>query len=157
MFNITQVICKSGTCRGTQGMGITIENIAHMLQLKLGIVWPEMLSQKGCFYWFIFILLSKSHHDSFLGNIGSHVYSMLQVFWAILLFCQVVLLLDVNVVLMSHMHTLNDIWFGKSIPKRVSWDRTCTCQVKICPTNVPLFSIKGWGSVTYNVTYVQYF
>ncbi len=32
---------------------------------------------------------------------GSHVYFLLQVFWVILLFCQVVLLSDINVVLMS--------------------------------------------------------
>ncbi len=32
---------------------------------------------------------------------GSHVYFLLQVFWVILLFCQIVLLSDINVVLMS--------------------------------------------------------
>ncbi len=32
---------------------------------------------------------------------GSHVYLLLQVFWVILLFCQIVLLPDINVVLMS--------------------------------------------------------
>ncbi len=31
---------------------------------------------------------------------GSHVYFQLQVFWVILLFCQIVLLFDINVVLM---------------------------------------------------------
>ncbi len=31
---------------------------------------------------------------------GSHVYFLLQVFWVILLFCQIVLLFDINVVLM---------------------------------------------------------
>ncbi len=32
---------------------------------------------------------------------GSHVYFLLQVFWVILLFCQIVLLFDINVVLTS--------------------------------------------------------
>ncbi len=32
---------------------------------------------------------------------GSHVYFLLQVFWVMLLFCQIVLLSDINVVLMS--------------------------------------------------------
>ncbi len=32
---------------------------------------------------------------------GSHVYFLLQVFWVTLLFCQIVLLSDINVVLMS--------------------------------------------------------
>ncbi len=32
---------------------------------------------------------------------GSHVYFLLQVFWVILLFCQLVLLFDINVVLTS--------------------------------------------------------
>ncbi len=31
---------------------------------------------------------------------GSHVYFLLQVFWVILLFCQIVLLFDINVILM---------------------------------------------------------
>ncbi len=32
---------------------------------------------------------------------GSHIYFLLQVFWVILLFCQIVLLFDINVVLTS--------------------------------------------------------
>ncbi len=32
---------------------------------------------------------------------GSHVYFVMQVFWVILLFCQIVLLSDINVVLLS--------------------------------------------------------
>ncbi len=32
---------------------------------------------------------------------GSHVYFLLQVFWVILLFCQIVQLFDINVVLTS--------------------------------------------------------
>ncbi len=32
---------------------------------------------------------------------GSHVYFLLQVFWVILLLCQIVLLSDINVVLIS--------------------------------------------------------
>ncbi len=32
---------------------------------------------------------------------GSHVYFLLEDFWVILLFCQIVLLSDINVVLMS--------------------------------------------------------
>ncbi len=32
---------------------------------------------------------------------GSHVYFLLQTFWVIILFCQIVLFSDINVVLMS--------------------------------------------------------
>ncbi len=32
---------------------------------------------------------------------GGHVYFLLQVFWVILLFCQIVLLFDINVVMTS--------------------------------------------------------
>ncbi len=37
---------------------------------------------------------------------GSHVYFLLQVFWVILWFCQIVLLYNINVVLMSQWHYL---------------------------------------------------
>ncbi len=36
---------------------------------------------------------------------GSHVYFLLQVFWVILSFCQIILLFDIDVVLMSTMVT----------------------------------------------------
>ncbi len=37
---------------------------------------------------------------------GSHVYFLLQVFWVILLFYQIVLLFDINVVLTSQQYNL---------------------------------------------------
>ncbi len=52
---------------------------------------------------YIVIQFSVPQKEYTLGgsyNKGSHVYFLLQVFWVILLFCQVVLLFDVNVVLM---------------------------------------------------------
>ncbi len=52
--------------------------------------------------WLMVLILSFSNRIPIRGSSkkGSHVYFLLHVFWVILLFCQIVLLFDINVVLM---------------------------------------------------------
>ncbi len=43
--------------------------------------------------------LKQNTHQGAVAKKGSHVYFLLEVFWVILLFCQILLLSDINVVL----------------------------------------------------------
>ncbi len=74
---------------------INLHVIEHM-DIHCNTTWPSDLSSMKQF--------SVSQIEYPLGDStkkGSHVYFLLQVFWVILLFHQIVPLSDINVVLMS--------------------------------------------------------
>ncbi len=71
---------------------------------KQAIVWLHKRASVGHLQIANLVQFSVPQIEYPLGGSskkGSHVYFLLQVFWVILLFCQIVLLFDINVVLTS--------------------------------------------------------
>ncbi len=69
--------------------------------------------------------LKQNTHQGTEGKKDSHVYFLLQVFWVILLFCQIVLLSDINVVLVSQQYYLTSQQYNHGIYQQEVNMTTC--------------------------------